>query len=149
MSLTQIQIIDELMQRLTDAWTPTGFMIVYPDKVLTQSQIDLIDGKNSAELLPWARVTVRTSQRNQKTFGSGPATRFYETLGMLFVEIYTPTGSGLAQAYELATLVRDAFEGFSSPSSIWYRNVRIQEAGQEGLWSHLNVLIDWQAEENK
>ena len=69
-------------------------------------------------------------------------------MGIAFVEVFTPTGDGLTTAYTLAETVRNAFEGINS-SSIFYRNIEIQENGSEGMWSRLNVLIPWQAEERK
>jgi hypothetical protein len=149
MSLTQQQIVDEILQRFANVWDDTGHTVIYPDRALTKEQTDLIAGTGGVELAPWARLTLRTASRNQRTLG-GPGGRIYTTDGILFVEIYTPTGDGHQQAYELATIVRDAYEIVNDSSyHVWYRSINISEQGSEGLWSRLNITVEWEAQELK
>lgn len=145
--MTHQEIVDELLTRFADAWEDTGFFAVYPDRPLTTAQSNFIAGTNSTALAPWARLTLRTADRERVTIGQ----RMYNTSGVLMIEIYTPTGDGHRQAYALAKIVQDAFETDNvSSNHVWIRDVEgPSEQGSEGLWSKVNITVFWEAEELK
>lgn len=143
MSQTQQQAVDEILERFNSVWGPTGYATVWPDVPIEPSLQKMIDGADGVVLAPYARVTVRSNTRRQRTLGQ--TTRRYESSGVLFIEVFTPTGDGMVAAYDLAEDLREAFEEPNVSSfSVWYREVKIAENGSEGLWSRLTVTAEWQ-----
>ncbi len=148
MSQTPQQSVDEILGRFLTAWTTFGHPVVWQDVPITSALQKMIDGADGVVLTPYARVTVRSNQRKQLTMGQN--TRKFMGNGVLFVEIFTPTGDGLVKARVLATAVRDAFETPNISSyHTWYGQCRTQENGSEGLWSRVTVTVEWEYEEIK
>lgn len=145
--MAKLDIVRSIMSRFNTAWATTGFPVAYTDVPLTPALTAMIDGEDGVALTPWARPTIRTNRRKQNSLGSGGDGLSFIEFGALFVEIYTPTGQGLKQAYELGQVLLDAFEGVSENNGIWYRNAYLQESGAEGLWSHINFIVEWQVRE--
>lgn len=138
MSLTFAQASDQILARLKEAWDSTGYNLVY-DNVREQKQ---------ALNVPWAMALVRHGFSNQSSLG-GVGHRTFSRLGILVVTIHTPSSSGLSDAYILAKVVTDAFEGVSMPNGVWFRNVRINELGREDAFYQTNVLINFEYTETK
>lgn len=143
------EIVDEICERAYNAWQPTGYQMIFPDVALTPFQTALIDGKDDNELEPWARVTIRTANREQTAFGAGNDARKFSETGVVMIEIYTPTGTGLKQAYQLGEIIKAAYEGISTPNSLWYRSCSVTEGGAEGVWSRLIFTATWENNEYK
>lgn len=97
---------------------------------------------------PWARIVVRHATSRQSTFGETGNRRFTRP-GLVTVQVFTPltAGGGLSLAEKLAIIARNAFEGRGTASGIWFRNVRIQEIGEDGTWYQMNVLAEFQYDE--
>lgn len=98
---------------------------------------------------PWARITVRHGTSRQSTFGPSGGRRFTRP-GIVTVQVFTPItkGGGLSLAEKLAIIARNAFEGRGTATGIWFRNVRIQEIGQEpGGMYQMNVVAEFQYDE--
>lgn len=91
----------------------------------------------------WARITVQHAFGGQPTVGKNAGARRYRRTGLVTVEIWTPSGdSTLADALSMIAL--SAFEGKrTSPGGVWFRNVRPNEIGQDGVWFKTNVLADF------
>jgi hypothetical protein len=139
MSLTMAAAVDEMLTLFKDVWDDTGHEVMYADVPLTQAQLTLIESGNA----PWARVSVKHNLRSQKTIGA----RLFDNLGIVIVEVYTPKGDGLTTARSLGTLVRNAFEGVSTPNGVWFRNTRVNEIGPDGHWSRVNVITEFEYDE--
>jgi hypothetical protein len=153
MSLTLQETYDEILSRFKAVWdtVPGGpFEVAWPDVPLSAALQQYITGEleSTTPIQTWARVTIRANQRDQKTLG-GPGNRLYTRNGILFVEIFTPTGDGTVAATELAELVEDAFESIAFNYSVWYPKTKIQPNGIEGLWSRTTVTIQWESEQIK
>lgn len=71
----------------------------------------------------------------------------YNTAGLLFVQLFGPM-SGDAQAgdklEQLAALVVLAYRGITSPSGVWFRNVRNQELTADSKFYRHNVVAEFQ-----
>ncbi len=93
---------------------------------------------------PWARITIRHAISQQSTFGPSGARRFTRS-GLVTVQVFTPlvAGGGLSLAEKCAIIARDAFEGRSTASGIWFRNARIQEVGRDGAWQQMNITAEF------
>lgn len=157
--MNQQETVDEILTRFKDVWDPIkatidplatdAYEVAWPDVPLTDSLQAKIDGADNATLEPWARITIRTNLRKQKTVG-GVGNRIFESLGILFVEIFTPTGDGNVTSYQIAETVRDEYEEPNVASNhVWFRNATLREGGIEGLWSRTTVTVEWQAEQVK
>lgn len=146
--MSHLTTVSSILKRFTDAWTPTGFPIAYTDVPISNDLAAMIQGESGAlPLEPWARATVRTAERKQGSFGSGGDSRRWDEFGVAIFEIYSPTGQGLKQAYQLAEIIQNAFEGVSELNGIWYRSTFVSEAGSEGVFSRLNVTTTWESQE--
>jgi len=138
MSLTYEQAYDEMLTLLKDAWDPTTYTMHWEG----------LDEDRDAGLDPWATVMVRHATGNQATLG-GKGQRQFLRRGIVIIDLNTPSTSGLSQAYQLAKVVADAYEGVSSPNGVWFRNVRINENGRNGTFNRLSVVIDFEYYEIK
>jgi hypothetical protein len=148
MSQTPQESVDEILARFQTVWSGFGHPVVWQDVPISADLQKMIDGADGVDFTPYARVTIRSNQRKQMTLGQG--TRKFMGNGVLFVEIFTPTGDGLVAARVLATAVRDAFETPNISSyNTWYGQCRTQENGAEGLWSRVTVTVEWEYEERK
>jgi hypothetical protein len=136
--MTPVEAVDEILDILNTAWITTGFKIFYEN---TRDERDTDDS-------PWAVAILRHVSGDQSTLG-GDGNRNFTNQGILIVQIYTPTAKGLQESYRLASVVKDAFDGVSSPSGVWFRNARINEAGKDGQFTQTNVLINFRYDEIK
>lgn len=111
-------------------------------------------GKEPDQALPWARVVLQHMAGGQYSLGV-PGNRLWEHEGLLAIQIYVPVGRGLATARELAMIAKNAFEGRSSPSGVWFRNCHFQEVGQDAenpetkAWDQTNVLVQFVYDEQR
>lgn len=99
---------------------------------------------------PWARVTVNHNVSPQRTFGE-PGNRRFERLGILTVQVFSPMSleQGLTLGEDLAVVARDAYEGNTTPSGVWFRNTKLQEVGPSDPWWQINVSTEFQYDELK
>lgn len=128
--MTPDQARDEMLAVFKAAWDTTGYVAVYSD----------VPGSVPSAEDPWARATIRHSTGGQSGFG-GSAVRKFTQAGTLIVQVFAPVGDGLSKAYELAQLLLLAYS--QSQGTVWYRRMRIQEAGNDGAFEQINVLIDF------
>ena len=130
LSITYKQATDEIKTMVKDVWDPTGHEMFW-ESVREQRETD-----NT----PWASTMLRHAGGSQITFGK-PAQ--FERNGLLTVGVRAQVGKGLSDPYALAKILADAFEGQSSPSGVWFRNVRIAENGRDGMFTRVNMLADF------
>lgn len=97
---------------------------------------------------PWARVSLRYGPSRQITFGPVLSRRF-NRVGTVSVQVFEPLSSAndLSLGSQLAIIARDAFEGRSTASGIWFRNARITPIGADGAWYQTNVVVEFQYDE--
>lgn len=150
MSLTLQETIDEILARFKEVWDTTDYAanVVWPDVPLVPALQQMIAGANGVELEPWVRITIRPNLRRLKSI-AGAGNRLYTRNGILFVELFVPTGDGNTESNQLAELISNKFEGVSSPYYVWYRETRIAQNGVEGLWSRQTITVEWESEERR
>lgn len=92
----------------------------------------------------WARVNIQHTQSDQKSLGA-PGTRRFERWGYVTAQIFTPLseGQGLSLSEQLVIIARNAFEGNSTPSGVWFRKVTAKEIGVDGPWWNTNVIASF------
>lgn len=96
---------------------------------------------------PFARVKIEHTTGGQSTLSGSIGTRTFTRNGLITVQVFTPSGQGLSLADQLVSIVVHAFEGSSTPSQVWFRNVRANEIGKSGPWFQYNVLSDFTYDE--
>lgn len=99
---------------------------------------------------PWARISILHNVSDQAALLGDDVSgrRRYTNLGIITVEVYTPIGQGLVLIRQLAPIARKAFQGkHSSPGNIWFRRARINEAGVDGPWNRMTVIVDFEYDE--
>jgi hypothetical protein len=128
MSLTYLQARAEMFVLFKTAWDTTGYPAHYDDVRISRSPDDS----------PWAVISVQHASGFQSAIG-----QLFTRLGFLTVQIFTQSGKGLQEAYELCKIVSDAFEGTSTPGGVWFSNVRLNEIGRDGTFQQMNVIIDF------
>lgn len=143
MTATVTQARDEMLTTFRTAWTagpPSSTLpVLYPDV----SQEVPSSGA-------WARVTVKHSYGEQATLSGETGQRRFRHTGIVTVQIFTPTGDGQVLSDQLVAIAKGAFEGVTtSPGRVMFRNVRVNEVGQQGQWFQVNVLADFEYDEVK
>lgn len=151
--VTMPEAVDEMLTMLKGAWdagtTPYGnggpVDIRWPN-------VDV--GAEPDQGWPWARVVLQHTAGGQYSLGV-PGSRLWEHEGLLVIQIFVPIGRGLATARQLAMIAKNAFEGVSSPSGVWFRNCHFQEVGQDAenpemkAWDQTNVLVQFIYDERR
>lgn len=138
MTATFAEAYGEILTKFKAAWDTTGFDALYPN----------LAGDPPTDPAPWARVSISHSPGSQ-TLGDDTTGRRYERYGLLLVQVFVPTGEGLPRALNLAKIITDAFEGATTPSGVWFRNVRVNEVGPDGSWYQVNVIAEFTYDEIK
>jgi len=139
MSLTYQEARDEIFALFKTAWDTTGYPAHYQDVRKQRAKDDD----------PWAVVTLQHSAGFQATLSGAQGARTFARLGFVTVQIFTPNGKGLQEAYDLSKVVSDAFEGASTPGGVWFRNVRLNEVGRDGKFHQINVVAEFRYDEVK
>lgn len=137
-NLTFEQAVDDMQAMVLATWTPTGHKLFW----------ESVEDSREIDDTAWAVSTIRHVAGRQKTLG-GVGNRAFQRTGIIFLQIFTRVGNGLHESYQLAKVMSDAFEGKSSLNGVWFRNVRINEAGKDGAFSQSNVTVEFQYNEVK
>jgi hypothetical protein len=92
---------------------------------------------------------VQHTAGRQASLSGASGTKRWERSGFLIVQLFTPILQGQSSADSLVGIIRGAFEGYSTPSGVWFRNPRISEVGSDGTWYQTNILVDFLYDEVK
>lgn len=125
---TLVDVRESVYARFDALWTFTPFVF---DNVDT----DLDEGE-----VAWARLTVRELGGGQDTLGR-VTNRKYRRVISVFVQIFTPTNSGMKQAGELAEEARSIFEGVAF-DGLDMNDVNVRDLGTEGKWQRTLAEAD-------
>ncbi len=151
MSLTTPQARDEILARFYDDWRSKAPLVWAGGvpRVLWDAKEEK-DDKGPRADEPWARATVSHNVSPQRTFGE-PGNRRFDRLGIFTCQVFTPMSieQSVTLAEDLGVIVRDAFEGNTTPGGVWFRNTRLQEVGPDEPWWQLNVSTEFNYDEIK
>ena len=137
-ALTYNEARNTILKQLFDVWELTGWIL----------QFDNVAGSVPSNNDPWARATVQHVLGFQRTLG-GIGCRRFQKNGVVAVQIFTKTGTGLSESDALSKLVTDTFEGTDTPEGVWFRNVTLNEVGNDGQWFQVNVTADFEYDDIK
>lgn len=97
----------------------------------------------------WARVTKLETDEDQKYVSNSVNTRLFNHIGILSVELFGP--KTVLTIYDdlqsCATNIRNAFRVKTSPNGVRYSKVRIIEVPNDNLWYKINVIIEYEYDE--
>lgn len=147
MSCTPTQARDDLYKLVTDAWGVTG-PLDYEDR--PRGPLDPLLPPLTP--IPWARLMMRHTLGNQVTLANGLGNRRFRRYGFFTAQVFCPLGSSLRTPETLGKLVNDALEGVATPHGVLLRNVRMNEIGPDGSngqWYQINVIADFEYDEEK
>lgn len=133
--------VKEMLALFDNAWKPK--LCHYPNQ----------DFNLPAANVVWARWRCQHFTGNQATLSDVIGKRHYESGGTLFIQVFTPLNASEIASYDTAEIVSGAYEGKTTPSGVWFRNVRIQEITRDAqtgssddgseAWNQKNVLVDF------
>lgn len=138
---------DEITELFNQAWSADPIsrdVRVFYDDVPQDLPISDTGTRNPP---PWARVTIRHNAGSQSSLAGQDGKRRWERSGVVTVQLFTPYGTGLSLADDLAMIVLGAFEGKATRSHVWFRNARPVEIGQDGAWFQTNVIAEFTYDE--
>ena len=88
----------------------------------------------------WARVSVRHDGGSQESLSGPEGSKMWGRTGSVIVQVFTPQNTGMVASNAISQAFRNGFQGYSSPGSIWFRDVRIEEIGNSGAFYQVNVI---------
>lgn len=141
---------DEILTRLTTALASSpysGIAVVYDDAIGDHPKGEQTPAPDPVvpSGKPWLRVGVRHADGAQVSLGSINGKRRHEQSGILFIQMFTPSGDGQKVADPLGDVILDAFRtGGATASGVQFRSARRAEVGKDGAWFLTNCLVDFQ-----
>ena len=132
------QARDEILTTFRNAWEAEAISASIPVLYWDIAQDVPTSGS-------WVRVTVRHFAGNKSSLSNEAGSRRFTHTGTVFVQIFTTHEDGMVLADDLAIIAMRAFEGeVTSPGRVIFRQVRLNEVGQDGQWFQTNVLADFE-----
>lgn len=128
--MNSLQARDVMLKIFKDAWNP-AYPVVWQDKT----------GRPPNNDTAWARVILRYADGGQSSLAGEIGTRRFTDSGILMIQIFTLSAQGMDQALELADLVQNAYE--DAREEVWFRGVRKQEGGEDGIFNVMNVFAEF------
>jgi hypothetical protein len=98
---------------------------------------------------PYARIRIRHGPSEQASLAGAVGSRRFERFGTITVQVFTPLSATDPPTLgeNLAAIARAAYEGQSTASQVWFRNVRANEIGEDGPWYQWNVVAEFRYDE--
>ncbi len=103
------------------------------------------DKRKKPQNTTWAKVSIREGENNQVTMGG--QTKRFRTLGILFVQLFTPLGEGTKTINALADTIVTEFRAVRA-SGIVYRTPRVEKIGRRSGEYQVNVIIPFLLDDN-
>lgn len=140
---------DDILQLFLDTWendTISQDVVVYYWDIPNPAPSG---EETNGNPFSWARVTVQhlPGQRQATLSGELGGPRRWRRTGIVTVQIFAPYGTGLSIGDKLGMVALKAFEGKSTSSGIWFRDVSFQEVGQDSIWFQSNVSATFEYDE--
>lgn len=145
------EAVDDIMGLVYTAWeanvvTPLGFQSLIFDDNPGDRPTDTSGG----DVVGWGNALIRHVTGGQAALsGDGTARSLWRREGVVTVEVYAPQARGRVELDQAVQAVLDAFEGIHTENGVWFRNVRVAEQGQSGIWYKANVLADFEYDQLK
>lgn len=96
----------------------------------------------------WVRVHLQHNGERQRTIGGAVGNRRYGVWGILTFQVFTESGDGGDANDAMCKVIKTAYRGVNTGAdAITFRNVRVVEAGQDGGFWQMNVMVDFDYDE--
>jgi hypothetical protein len=96
----------------------------------------------------WFRWSMLHTGGEQASLSCEGGKRRWRRDGLIIVQCFAPLDKGgLTLAQRMAESVRDAYQGSSTPSGVWFRNATTQEVGIDKAWYQVNAVIQFTYDE--
>lgn len=113
-------------------WQPLGFPVTYTD----------VPAVTPTENKVWSRPTIRHQIGAQGSLAGSTGTKIYDRKGLIWIQVFAPPGDGLVAGYAAAQALVNAFE--DAKQDVWFRNVRLEEFGNDKGFERLDVKADFE-----
>jgi len=134
MIVTEQDAVDQMLALFHTMWSQLGHPAHYPN-----TKFELPD-----ESRTWARIVVQHAVARQSSLTGGLGKSKYKSAGTLFIQLFTPVNVGAD--YALCNQVTSVYVKAVTEGCIWFKNVRINEIGQDGAFYQTNVVVDFSYE---
>lgn len=122
---------DLMLKVFNDVWTPRA--VAWTD----------VPGDPSEAI--WARPVVRHAVGRQGSLADDTGQIRYERRGILWIQIFAPIGDGSTSGYAAAQEVVNAYQ--AAKLDVWFRNVRLEEMGNDRAGERFDVKADFEYED--
>lgn len=146
-SITDIQAMDEINAVIKATWTADAPGIVGTANELRFQSLEKKDPPSPK--IFWGRVSQQVvsqllaSMADETTFGQNK--RRYETIGLVFVQIFGPKSvrNAFRLGTRLASAVRDGLSGHGTSGSVEFAAMRVQALPDDGESYRWNVVAEF------
>lgn len=130
--MTPEEARDEMFGIIQTVATARTVAMTYPD----------VPGKVPIANSPWGRLLLRHATGGQASLTGGLGTVKFEAAGLLWLQLFFPKGDGLTKAYQESQYFLNAVR--KHRGSVWFRNMRVMERGDDGGFERVDVLAEFQ-----
>lgn len=131
-----------LLALMKEILEPLSFPIVWPD----------IPAKPPSTESPYIRITINHVNGFQSSLADETGKRIWSRGGNLVIQIYVPIGQSLKEGaqteYDTAQLIISGIQAFRHPA-LWFRNTRLREIGIFGAFNQINVLTEFNYDDQR
>jgi hypothetical protein len=155
MSLTFTAARSEVYSRFDTEWAANSGAVVGSVPDIRWMHVEERSDADADEETPegdyWTRVSMVHVVGNQASLSGALGTQRWERNGLVTVQVFQrqSLGGGLDILDQLAKIVADMFEGYSTPGGVWFRDVTPQEIPPKRGWRQVNILATFQYDEVK
>lgn len=145
--ITQSEARDEIFALFKTAWEAGTIDIVSYIPNIEYQGVQPIATPDIAK--HWCRISIQTVSENQASLSDENGQRTYTAYGLVFVQVFCPRSerNGFERGISLAQIAKRAFRGKATPGRIWFRNVRLNELEPENSFYRLNVVAEFEYDE--
>lgn len=98
----------------------------------------------------WAAIFMTHTIGEQGSLAGDTGKRRWSRQGIITIQCFAPTAkAGLTVSFDLACRLRDAFQSYSSATSLWFRNANAKEVGPDASWYQANTTANFDYDEVK
>jgi len=152
MTATVSEARDAMMSTFRTAWLADAETLAIPVKWPDVAQGEFPPKTQDADgnPTPWARIVVlhNPGAGGQGNLSGDTGQRRYERFGNVIISLFAGVGGGMAKLDEMTRVAMQAFEGVRhTATGVVFLRVRPQEVGQDGTYTQVNVLADFEYDE--
>lgn len=139
--IDQLEARSQVFDKIVDLVTATDWQteIQYPNLNM-YFQGRSIPAAPPADV-PHIKCFIKHADGGNASLTGGNGYQIFENDAGLIVQCFGPMarGDGLEVAIKVATILKQAFQGSSTPGCIWFRRCRAEEQDPSGNWDQCNM----------